>query len=533
MNLTKKTMIAIFLLIITLGTSTLVYSQDWPMFGHDPQNTGYSSSYGPSTGDLQWVNTPGGIIVSSPAVVDGKVYIGSTDGKLYCLDSDTGTKIWEYNTQDYIDSSPVVTDHRVYISSMNGKVHCLNGDTGALIWDTQLSWNSVWGVNPSSPVVDYGLVFITSENGYLFILDADDGHIIYGEEQHPPDVSPIYTAPTVADGKIYYALYDSVVRVIDYWGGSHGMYRIEHVVSSPALTDGKLYVGSEDHKVYCFDTDPGPDPNAPTFLWEYETFGDITSSPAVADGEVYISSMDGFVYCLNAYTGAWLWQFRAGTPMTSSPAVADNRVYIGGGDGKLYCLDSDTGISIWDYPIGGTYSSPAVADGKVYIASYDGNVYCIGSTYDERIAALEAENTALRSDLDALNARMRETEIKFGILPGTRLDIRIEGEYTISTGETTHVWHGFKSNLWSEYTEEQKTEFLSTAQWRFSVDGEEVLLDHVLRYTEGSDFMWSIYYRVFPPGYFKIGTHSLVGEWHSMEDGVWTSGVREAKLRVK
>jgi len=305
------------------------------------------------------------------------------------------------------------------------------------------------------------------------------------------------------------------------------------------VADGKLYVGSEDRWVHCFDVDQHHE------IWNFQTGDPISSSPAVADGEVYVCSEDGKVYCLDAYTGAWIWQYTAGIGMTSSPAVADNKVYIGGGDGKVHCLNADTGAWIWDYFVEDELNSPVVADGKVYVASYSGNVYCIGSTLEERIAsleavnaklrsnldALEAENAVLRSDLDALNTRMSETEIKFMELPGTRLHIASQGEYTLSADETTHVWHGFKSNPWDEYTEEGKTEYLSTAQWRFSVDGEEVPLDHVLRLKGGS--MWSIYYRVFPPGYFKIGSHRLVGEWHSMEDGVWTSGVREAKLRVK
>jgi outer membrane protein assembly factor BamB len=90
MNLKKKTMTALFLILVTLGASAFAYSQDWPMLGHDPQNTGYTSSNGPSTGDLQWVYTTEGTVVSSPVVVDGKVYIGLEDGAR-ALDADLAT----------------------------------------------------------------------------------------------------------------------------------------------------------------------------------------------------------------------------------------------------------------------------------------------------------------------------------------------------------------------------------------------------------------------------------------------------------
>ena len=551
MNLKKKTMTALFLILVTLGASAFAYSQDWPMYGQNPQNTGYSPSSGPSTGDLQWVYPIKSFVLSSPAVADGKLYIGATDGKLYCLDAYTGAWIWEYDTESYIDSSPTVVDGEVYICSENGIVYCLNADTGDGIWDTPIGeglsspvvaeWPTVDPFNP--PAADE-LVVICSENGNVYFLNADNGVIEWIEVQISP-VEPIYASPIVADGMVYYALYESEVRALALggWGGKV-IYRPDGVpdcpvVSSPAIADGKLYVGSENHWVYCFDVDQHVE------IWNFQTGHDIISSPAVADGEVYICSEDGQVYCLDAYTGALIWQYTAGTAITSSLTVADNKVYIGGVDGKLYCLNADSGAWIWDYFIEDDLNSPVVADGRVYITSYSGNVYCIGSTLEERIASLEAENealktenAALRSDLDALNARVSETEIKFMELPGKKLDIYIQGEYTISAEDTTHIWHYHISDLdrgWSEYSVKEKAEFLSTAQVHIYVNGEEISLTHVLRYREDRDRMWSIYYRVFPPGYWEINRNNkLVGEWiHVDKDGDWVIETHTATLRVK
>ena len=35
---------------------------------------------------------------SSPAVADGRVYVGSDDGRVYCLDASTGAQVWNYTT---------------------------------------------------------------------------------------------------------------------------------------------------------------------------------------------------------------------------------------------------------------------------------------------------------------------------------------------------------------------------------------------------------------------------------------------------
>ena len=64
----------------------------------------------------------------------------------------------------------------------------------------------------------------------------------------------------------------------------------------------------------------------------------VWSSPSIANGRVYIGSNDNKVYCLDAETGSLIWSYTTGAVVASSAAVVDGRVYIGSGDGKVYCF---------------------------------------------------------------------------------------------------------------------------------------------------------------------------------------------------
>jgi hypothetical protein len=86
---------------------------DWTMFHHDLQHTGYSTSAAPNTNSTLWNYTTGNIVHSSPAVAEGKVYVGSDDYDVYCLDASTGTKIWNYTTFGKVGGSPAVADGKV------------------------------------------------------------------------------------------------------------------------------------------------------------------------------------------------------------------------------------------------------------------------------------------------------------------------------------------------------------------------------------------------------------------------------------
>ena len=68
-------------------------------------------------------------------------------------------------------------------------------------------------------------------------------------------------------------------------------------------------------------------------------------SPVVADGKVYVGSMDHHIYCLNASTGSTIWMYTAGNEVEPSPAVADTVVYVASRDGKVYAFGMATVFS--------------------------------------------------------------------------------------------------------------------------------------------------------------------------------------------
>ena len=75
--------------------------------------------------------------------------------------------------------------------------------------------------------------------------------------------------------------------------------------------------------------------------WTFTTRARVDSSPVVAGGRVYVGSNDGKLYVLDAGTGKSVFEFEAGGPLSASPAVAAGRVVIGSQDGKLFCLGAD------------------------------------------------------------------------------------------------------------------------------------------------------------------------------------------------
>jgi len=68
----------------------------------------------------------------------------------------------------------------------------------------------------------------------------------------------------------------------------------KEVVSSPAIVDSIVYVGSEDNKLYALNATNG------NLIWSYGTFGGVSFSPIIANGVAYVSSSDGNVYAVGS-----------------------------------------------------------------------------------------------------------------------------------------------------------------------------------------------------------------------------------------
>jgi len=349
---------------------------DWPMFRNDPHHTGCTNE---NIKDLKllWRFETEDSIWSSPAIVRGKVFIGSLDHNIYCLDENNGKLVWLYKTEGWVISSPAVADGKVVVGSLDGYIYCLDANTGALIW------RFMSGPTHSSPTIKDGKVFVGSDYDKVYCLNLSTGEVIW-EYKTDDDVK---SSPAVADGKVFVGASDGYVYCIDEQSGSLiWKYRTANdIESSPAVAKGKVFIGSNDDWVYCLDASDG------NLIWRYKTKGDVVSSPAVSDGKVFICSKDatasfrapkGKIYCFDASHGDLIWDYETEGDIVSSPAVADGKVFIGSRDGKLYCFDENKGNIIWTYETENEIcSSPAIADSKVFICSRDHRIYCFGASY--------------------------------------------------------------------------------------------------------------------------------------------------------
>lgn len=145
--------------------------------------------------------------------------------------------------------------------------------------------------------------------------------------------------------------------------------------SSPVYSNGKIFVGSGDKNLYCFDAETGK------VIWNYETDGAITHAPTYDNGKIYFGTVDGYFFCLDeSNPQKYFFRYNTYSKIYVSPLVLGNNVYFGTESGLVYALDKLTGKEVWNspFPAGGRINSAISGDDtSIFFISQDGYLYAV------------------------------------------------------------------------------------------------------------------------------------------------------------
>jgi outer membrane protein assembly factor BamB len=196
------------------------HAKDWPMYHRDPQHSGRvacSDITSSNVGNLKPAYAQplvlDGHIISVPAVVGGKIYVGTSlpasanpgGGTMYRIDIATGnvehtfpfvTPVGQGAGQGEtgVSGTPAVVGGKVFFSALDGKIRCLDAVTFNLLWTTDLRNPDLAHNQPvSNPVAETWSSALVANNrvyvgagegeagafGFVYCLDVNSGRVIW------------------------------------------------------------------------------------------------------------------------------------------------------------------------------------------------------------------------------------------------------------------------------------------------------------------------------------------------------------------
>lgn len=363
------------------GSAKSTPATSWSSFRNGFDLLGIAQSALPEKLTLQWKFEAGEMVVSTAAIVDGRVYVASLNGQLFCLNLQDGKPIWSYRSITDPDpkafapgfkASPTVTADSIYIGDEDGVFHAIERATGKQRWTTKTGAEIV-----SSATCYQDKVLFGSHDNVLYCVKAADGKQVWKFETQ----GPVNCTAAIVGNRTFVTGCDEHLRVINIDTGKEetDIHMATYLIASPAVIKETLYVGTYASEVVAIDW------QAKKKIWTFkdgEREFPYHSCAAVTADRVIVGGRDKRLHCLDRQTGKQIWFKDTKGKVDSSPVVVGNRVFVGSEDGNLFELNIADGKELWKFNAGKSISaSPAVAEGRLVIGSEssDGIVYCFGA----------------------------------------------------------------------------------------------------------------------------------------------------------
>ncbi len=389
--------------------SNTAAAADWPEF-RGPSRDGVSTATNvplewSATENVVWKQPIPGSGWSSPALVDGKIYLTTATGtadagdislRALCVDAKDGRILWDveairpevdaaeimHQKNSLASATPIVDGDRVYVHFGHMGTAALDLDGNVLWRQTEIDYLPQHGNGGSPALVDDLLVFSCDgdEEPFIVALDQEMGAErwrVARETEAERKFS--FCTPLVIE-------VDGKQQIISPGSGMTGAYdphsgdelwRVNYdqgfsVVPRPIYAHGRLYLCSGFIRANLLAVNPqgaAGDVTETNVVWKYDRGVPTTPSLLVDGDEVYFVSDNGVATCLDAHTGEVHWTERLGGGFSASPVLAEGRLYFTNEDGTTYVLRAGK-----EYELLATnelgeraLASPAVDDAAIYL----------------------------------------------------------------------------------------------------------------------------------------------------------------------
>jgi len=349
----------------------------WLMYQYRPDHNAVI----PARSTSSWTYDTKSKINGGLAIVDDVLFVDTFDFRILALDALSGAVRWQSKTDNIVMSTPIVADGKVFVGTgHNGGLH---SGASSFAYATRGGAQDppMWG---------------REEGDHMLAFDAGSGVKAWSYRTAGEDMpSPVYV-----DGTIVFANGDFHAYGLDARNGSARWQRELRGIStmaSAAATGRTAFVGLCTRQLR--GETVALDARTGTVKWS-APFGDCDSSPTVANNRVFVTGVDenvmnfgygghGYAAALDAQTGRLRWKYRsvAGPftrPGSNERAIAG--VYANGAyitslatSGEVVALDARSGRPIWSRRTAGPVKmSPVVAGGRVYFGDTVGVFYVLG-----------------------------------------------------------------------------------------------------------------------------------------------------------
>jgi alcohol dehydrogenase (cytochrome c) len=406
---------------------------DWTQYRFDVKGTGMNpegliSKQNVSQLTRQWAVKPNRAFGSTPAVVNGQVYV-TNGNSLFDIDLDSGETIWRFDDTPQphgaITSSVAVDSntHMAYYGTPDARVYAVNILTGKEVWDLQIGNENDGAFIWSSPLLVNGKVYIGLAShddnpcvrGGVFAFNAATGNVVWKHYMTsagtlgggvwssliavPSAHELIATTGNPCPHGVSGDEEDSFVAMNWDTGATLWQYTAVHFDDcdcdfGEGAVDfsyhGQEYVvaGNKNGTVYALAPSKGN--HSVRLVWSLKisksgflNYGGIFQPPTYSNGTIFVAGgptadglcPHGMLYTLQADTGAIRWSTCTPVQVVSPTSTTGDVLFVETGS-TLLAYSSATGQELWRAQQSGEFwGGISISRGSVLVAGVSGTLY--------------------------------------------------------------------------------------------------------------------------------------------------------------
>jgi|GEM_PF-5450321 outer membrane protein assembly factor BamB len=252
--------------------------------------------------------------ITTDVASDGiNVFVGDSRKTFFAVDIDSKKIKWKLELDSKLSGRAIFDDEVVVVTSVLDTIYCIDRNSGAKLWEIK---NSYVSDNTNIEKKASGVIYKSQNNKYLYIptkenliskIDIKTGKEVKVFEFEKTDptlrVLDMCADLKIVGNNIYFAGYNT----------QSGVFSTKNDLlkwTKPSLNfigldvdeDNKHFVSSEDSYLVCRDTDSGKE------KWRSGTRG-ILTKPVIRKGKVYVSDNLGNITAFSLENGKEVFNF--------------------------------------------------------------------------------------------------------------------------------------------------------------------------------------------------------------------------------
>ena len=260
------------------------------------------------TGAVRWVFPTRAENLATPRLSEGTLFLLSGNNVIYALDPVSGRQKWLYDRAVSISdlsirggTQPAVANGTVYVGFTDGYLVALSARDGSVRWERLLNSNPKFRDVDSSPLIIDNQIYVASFDHALYALGLDDGQVLWRFEDG--GASP----PTAIDDTLYSASSSGWMRALNRKSGKVIWEKKlkKGIASQPQLLKGILVFAESHGNLLFWDARTGES------IGQYELGWGSLASPTVSPGTDQVFSVSN-ASNLHVVQARW----RSGKPLS-------------------------------------------------------------------------------------------------------------------------------------------------------------------------------------------------------------------------